>query len=205
MGAIDTLSAADQIQAVYVGYYGRAGDPGGMSYWETQYATYLSQGLGATNAIRNVALGFWVPQPETVKTYPSAASLPSTVTPPTTPAQNAAIHNFVNAVYQNCFNHGVPTGDTYWENQIEQGQVSIPNAILFIENGAIGTDATILHNKIAVADEFTKQSTAGGWGFGALPPQYAAEAHSVIAQTTATNLAAMISSVDSFFRTYHGG
>jgi hypothetical protein len=206
MGAIDTLSSADQIQAIYVGYYGRAGDPGGMSYWELQYATDLANGHDASYARSDIAQGFWLPQQETLNTYPSAAGLPSTITPPTTPAQNTAIHNFVDAVYHNIFNHGLAAGDTYWEAQIEQGKVSFPNAILFIENGAIGSDATILHNKIAVADEFTHQSTLGGWGFdNPLPPQYAAEAHSVVVQTTATNEVAMVGVVDSFFHTYHGG
>lgn len=61
----------------------------------------------------------------------------------------------VNAIYMNLFNREAePAGLTYWTTLITQGRVTAAEAALSILNGAQGTDATAVSNKLAAAKAF---------------------------------------------------
>lgn len=61
----------------------------------------------------------------------------------------------VNAIYMNLFNREAePAGLTYWTTLITQGRVTAAEAALSILNGAQGTDATSVSNKLAAATAF---------------------------------------------------
>jgi hypothetical protein len=186
MGAIDTLTASQQLEAIYIGYFGRAADSGGFTFWEGQLSTAETTGGQSPDvALTNVANSF-APQSETATLYPQLAGL----TPPlsaSSPVDVAAVTNFVNAVYMNVFNHPVPLGDTFWIDQILSNTTPLGVAVLGIENGAIGVDATTLQNKIAVAGSFTSQTSAAGLGQAPIPTSYLQEAHTVVAATTSDN------------------
>jgi S-layer protein len=181
-GAIDTLTSSEQLEAIYVGYFGRGADSGGFSFWEQQYATHVAKGDDSDHILTDIANSF-AKQPETNALYPQLAGL----TPPfniNSTAQVTAITSFVNSVYENLFGHGLAAGDDYWVDQILNNITPIGTAILGIANGAIGVDVTTIHNKIAVAESFTDQTSEAGLGFGSPTTGYLQEAASVVASTT---------------------
>src|SRR5262245_52141373 len=76
----------NQVSSLYVGYFGRAGDPNGESYW-------IGQLNAGTVTLSQIAASFSV-QPEATAKYPYLAN-PNIGDPGT----------FVDQVYQNMFNH----------------------------------------------------------------------------------------------------
>ncbi len=141
-------NAEAQIQALYVGYFGRAGDPAGMNYWLSQYDAGMS--------IAAIAASFSV-QTEATNLYPFLKN----------PLVDDAAHDnaaaFINSVFEDLFNRGEnaivdPTGFAYWLARVV-GAASNPQAIgQIIEDiisGATGVDNTTLQNKVTVGDFFT--------------------------------------------------
>ena len=108
-------------------------------------------------ALTNIANSF-APQPETIAIYPFL----STPTPNySNPTVQAGLTTFIGNVYENLFDRaGDGGGVAYWTGQIESGAVGLGAAVLAIANGAIGSDAIILQNKITVAVDFTNLTTA---------------------------------------------
>src|SRR5208282_1887091 len=183
MGAIDTLTPDQQLEAIYVGYCGRAADSGGFAYWEQQFVAAIGAGESDDQAITTIANEFGPPQAETLNTYPQLLKVTQPLSP-NSASDVAAVTTFVNAVYENVFNRPLAAGDTYWVDQILNNQVTIGEAVLYIENGAIGADATTLQNKIEVAEYFTQQGASESLGFQPLSKSYLAEASSVVLNTT---------------------
>jgi hypothetical protein len=169
-GIISTLTASQQIELVYVGYFNRSGDSAGFFYWGNEYSTDLSHGQTATQALNQIANEF-KPQAETLALYPFLA----TSNPPTNPSEPgwaswvANVNTLVQNVYTNLFDRAADSaGLTYWTNQIATGAVPLGEAILAIANGATdsasGNDATLLTNKVTAALDFTSQTGAAGLG-----------------------------------------
>lgn len=141
-------NAESQIEALYVGYFGRAGDPSGVEYWLGRFAAGMS--------IAAIAASFSV-QTEATNLYPFLAN----------PLIDDAAHDnaaaFINSVFEDLFNRAEnslvdPTGFAYWLARVV-GAASNPQAIgQIIEDiisGATGVDNTTLQNKVTVADFFT--------------------------------------------------
>ena len=112
-GAISRIGqdAVDDIIALYVAYFNRAPDAGGLQFWANAYQNGLS--------IEGMAAAF-VDQPETRALYPSGTS-------------DAA---FVAAVYLNVLGR-VPdgTGLTFWAGALQSGAVSRDGFILELLRG----------------------------------------------------------------------
>ncbi len=71
----------------------------------------------------------------------------------------------------------------YWVSQITEGAVELGAAALAIANGATGTDANELLNKIAVALDFTIRTASAGLGVTPpLPAAFAAAAVAVLSK-----------------------
>lgn len=165
MGAIDGLSPGLQIEAVYVGYFGRGADSGGLAYWELGL-------LNNTNTLSGIAASFFV-QVETIALYQFAADYNNGVRTFT----NAEIEAFISAVYQLAFNRAPDTaGLAYWTANL-QANLGNPNSvgafIVDVLNGAQnipgGTqDSTTINNKITVAGDFSTRT--GNAGRGTAPP-----------------------------------
>ena len=155
--SLDSLSVAQQTELIYIGYFNRSADAGGFNFWEGQDATAQAGGQSASVALTNIANSF-APQPETIAIYPFL----STPTPNySNPTVQAGLTTFIGNVYENLFDRaGDSGGVAYWTGQIESGAVGLGAAVLAIANGAIGSDAIILQNKITVAVDFTNLTTA---------------------------------------------
>ncbi len=102
-------------------------------------------------------------------------------------------------MYENLFGHAAdPAGSAYWVSQITGGTVGLGAAALAIANGATGSDATELRNKIAVAQDFTTRTTAAGLGVSSVPATLIAAARAVLEGVDGTSLndASVITGMD---------
>jgi hypothetical protein len=156
-GLIGSLSLGQQLELIYVGYFDRSADGGGLAFWENQNATAQTNGQNASVALTNIANSF-APQAETIALYPFLGNPHPNFSDPTV---QAGLTTFIENVYGSLFGHTADGGGlAYWLGQIESGAVGLGAAVLAIANGAQGADAIILQNKIAVAQDFTTLTTA---------------------------------------------
>src|ERR1700722_17731183 len=183
-GIIGSLSINQQLELIYVGYYGRAADPGGFDFWTTQDSKAQAGGQSAAVALTNIANSFTA-QPEAIALYPFLANASSLVGT-TNPVLLAGLQGLVNQIFENEFGHA-DTSNGYWAGQVVNGDVGIGALALAIANGATGTDATTITNKITVGLNFTTDTAGANLGLTSpLSPAYLAEATSVVGATTST-------------------
>jgi hypothetical protein len=138
-----------QVESLYLGYFGRSGDPMGMSYWANLVTT-------GTLTLGQVAASYSV-QVESTAKYAYLAN-PSIGDPGA----------FVDQVYQNMFNHVADAaGKAYWMQQLTEAGGKpdvVGRMILNIISGApagSADNATII-NKVDVGADFTTKVTNFG-------------------------------------------
>jgi Ca2+-binding RTX toxin-like protein len=145
--AIDTT--LDQVEALYIGYFGRAGEPDGVNYWVGQ--------LNGGYAVADMAASFSV-QDEAKAEYPFLAH-PELVTDPV---------GFINAIYMNLFERAPDQdGLDYWTEQLlgRGGDAqAIGQFIQDVISGAQGDDITTLDNKVDAASYYTNELAEAGIG-----------------------------------------
>ncbi len=172
----------NQVSSLYVGYFGRAGDPNGENYW-------IGQLNAKTITLQSIASSF-ATQPEATAKYPYLAN-PSLADPGT----------FVDQVFQNVFNHPADAaGKAYWVAQLQAagGSASAIGAmILNVISGASGADDTTIRNKTDVASDFTVKATNAGTTWNA---SAAAQSSAEIAATndTAASVTAAKAATDAY-------
>ena len=136
--AVDT----SRLQKFYIAYYGRPADPEGLAYWAASY-TKLGSEIALGAAFGNAA------QAEFAAIYGSSTSSATA---------------FINKVYNNLFGRNVDSeGLAYWQEVYTQKVVvdgKDPSAVraemvMYILDGAQGSDATIVTNKTTAAAAFT--------------------------------------------------
>jgi probable HAF family extracellular repeat protein len=168
-------SILDQTEALYVGYFGRAGDPVGVKFWTGA----LDSGLTIQSAA-----ALFAPQAESQAQYPFLAD-PLTATP-------TQIGSFINSVYQDLFNRGPDSaGLGFWQGYLTS-QLGDPQAVgAFIlnvisgaQNTAAGQDITTIINKVIVSDFFVAKFTVAGITFDASQSLSNTLAHNQIASVT---------------------
>jgi len=185
-GLLGGLDVAQQLEMIYIGYFNRAADGPGFSFWEGQNTQAQANGESASTALTNIANAF-TPQAESIALHPFLASAGGNLT---TPTAQAGLTTFIAAAYENLFDHAAdPAGAAYWLGQITGGAVGLGAAILAIANGATGTDATELQNKITVASDFTTRTSAAGLnGTGSTSASFLAAARSVLSGVDGASL-----------------
>jgi hypothetical protein len=185
-GLVFNLNTSQQVELIYIGYFNRAADGPGFNYWVGQNTQAQNGGQSASTAVTNIANGF-TPQAETLALYPFLASAGTNLS---TPAAQAGLTTFIANVYQNLFAHAADqAGAAYWLGQITSGTVSLGSAILAIANGATGTDATEIQNKLTVALDFTTRTNAAGLtGTGSSSAAFLTAAHSALSGVNGLSL-----------------
>jgi hypothetical protein len=130
MAIVATHVAA--VQELYVAYFGRPADVAGLDYWTN---VVEAQG-GSTTAVS----ASFATQPEYI-----AAFFGKT---------NAQV---VDQIYANMFARGASTTDgrSYWVDLLNKGTVGVSTIVAEVANGAKGTDATAVENKVEAATAFT--------------------------------------------------
>lgn len=156
-GSLPVQSPTSQLEALYIGWFGRAGDPQGF---ETQMESYLTQILNGSSlsaAALVISQGF-ATSPEDA-TYASLASLPTPVANPT-PEQIALTDSFIDQTFMNLFGrHAIPGEITTWQNAFFGGSVPFSALVYDIAVMAQGADVTALIGKIEAASYFTTATT----------------------------------------------
>ncbi|HEY5800043.1 MAG TPA: DUF4214 domain-containing protein, partial [Burkholderiaceae bacterium] len=119
------------LQNLYIAYFGRPADAGGLKYWEGE----LAAGKSSLTVIRSD----FGKSSEFVSQY--------------TGMNDGEI---VTRIFQNLFGRVPdPGGLTYWQNQLATKQSSLSDLVLAVGSGAQGSDATALKAKVDAAIGFT--------------------------------------------------
>ncbi len=123
----------DQVQQLYIAYFGRPADTVGQAYWADRIDA-------ANGSIASVIAGFSA-SAESVALFGTATS-----------AQK------VTAIYQNAFGRAPEAaGLAYWVAQLDSGKVSQAQASWTIQQAAGPGDASAVNNKLIAAKAFTAQ------------------------------------------------
>lgn len=182
----------DVVQHIYVGYFGRPADAGGLAF----FAQHLSN-LGAPTNIADLNTA-----------YGSNAELRSVIDGFGNSAESQALYAgdnnvFIEAVYRNLFGRPAePVGKAHWINAIGTGGMTRANAAMWIMVGAQGTDRDVINKKTAVAANFTTSLSSPE-----RQASYAGLAANVVVRdllgtvTLSTDTAAFQPSIDSAFTT----
>lgn len=149
------LTAAEQIAATYVVFFGRAADAAGHAFWVGEFNRGLpSQGPGALFA--NIASSFGI-SAEAKALYPFLANPFA--------ASDTQITSFLDSVYHNMFNRASDAaGLAYWTGQIKAtlaaGQF-VGSVLVDIISGTQkaqgGDDITTLMGKVAVSLDYVAE------------------------------------------------
>jgi hypothetical protein len=123
----------DQVQQLYIAYFGRPADPVGLAYW----AANIDASGGS---VAGIVAGF------------SASTESQVLFAGTTTAQK------VSSIYLSLFNRSPESaGLAYWVAQIDAGAVTQAQAAYQIQSSAGAGDATAVANKLTAAKAFTAQ------------------------------------------------
>ena len=121
----------DQVQKAYIAYYGRPADTTGLDYWTNQLATVNGSWTSLINAFGNSA---------------EASTLLAGLT----------TEQKVNKLYTQMFGRDADvSGLTYYSTGIASGAFTLASVAVNILNGAAGTDATTVANKLTSAKLYT--------------------------------------------------
>lgn len=143
--AVTASDYHEMVQRVYVAYFGRPADAGGLAYFADQYlkagaATNIVDvsNAYASNAHVRALIDTFGTSEESQKLYPGDSS------------------SFVNAVYRNLFNREAEAaGLAYWAGNLDAGRLTRAQTALAIMGGAQGSDITLVDMKSKVAADFT--------------------------------------------------
>jgi hypothetical protein len=189
-----TGDPVSQIETIYIGYFGRAGDPDGTNFWTND----LLNGGSTVQFMTGIAASYSV-QPESLAQYPFLANPLGA----TTSGAGNQLDQFINSVYQNLFGRAADGTDTsgglgFWRGQIlnvlaTHDPTALANELgSFIlqvaygaQNTAVSQDQTVLANKVTVADFLTQAFAAHNIKFGNDGSAADQFAHTNIASVTA--------------------
>ncbi|NHZ79103.1 DUF4214 domain-containing protein [Massilia sp. CCM 8695] len=196
------LEYDDVVQALYVAYFGRAADSGGLSAFQSQLGglhaplTFSAVTAAyATDSGLHSLIDSFGSSPESAALYPGATSA------------------FVTAVFQNIFGRApAANGLSFWTNAIDNAGLSRANASLSIMAGALENtstqgvlDAKLVNNKITIASDFTLAIDNPAELNGYVGINAAATVRSMLASVTAnTDIAAFQATIASTLATLTG-
>lgn len=121
---------ANQVQSLYVAYFGRPAEPAGLTYWTSQ-----------TDATVDQVSAAFAQQTEYTSTYGGL-----------TRSQT------VSQLYQNLFGRTAAADElNYW---INSGDITVDRMALALVNGATGTDRLLLDSKVQYASSLTSNASS---------------------------------------------
>lgn len=133
------------VQQIYVAYFGRPADVGGLAW----HANVLLAAKAPTDIAGIVAA------------YGTNAALKAEIDSFGTSAESAALYSgdngqFIDALYRNLFGRAPDqAGKDYWVNTLNKNLMTRASAAIQLLGGAQSTDATIISNKTTAASTFT--------------------------------------------------
>ncbi|HEY8025943.1 MAG TPA: DUF4214 domain-containing protein [Burkholderiaceae bacterium] len=192
------------VQGLYVSYFGRPADPGGLENFERALLNLnaptdirqLRNAAAANPAIEALIAGFGN-SPESARLYGDFGATNST----------ANTEAFVKAVFQNVVNRPPqPAGLIFWGDAIAGGRLSRGDAALAIMTAALVNqttqglaDAHLIGNRLSVAAYFTDQVAQQNKTNAYSGSAAAGNGHAVLAAVTAaTDVASYDNSVQAY-------
>lgn len=147
-----------QIEALYVGYFGRAADPSGMDYWMKSALTDLLQLESLSSAMRGISAAF-ASSPENA---PYSALATQTLDP-TNQQQVELVNSYIEQTYLNLFNREPDAGgQEFWSEQLFSGAVPFGEFVYVIASSAAAADRAVLASKLDAATYFTENMVNAG-------------------------------------------
>jgi len=159
-GDIDILQ---DVAEVYVGYFGRAPDPVGLSFWAGQFETGLDEGRQRGRILEDISESFRLGG-EAQALFPFLAPANAAS------ADRAAVEGFVADVFDNLFNRTPDAaGLAFWADTIEarlDAGINLGDIIVDIASGAQDTedfrDARTIANKATAARFYAERFAEAG-------------------------------------------
>ncbi len=130
-----TQDSINSVQQMYVAYYGRPGDPGGINFWAEKFdsSTNLDAVLDSFGNSQEYSDNFGSLDNETL----------------------------VNGLFQQMYNRDAdPEGLSFYVGRLESGAATLASIAKQIADGSQESDQDSLNNKISVANSFTEQLEA---------------------------------------------
>jgi hypothetical protein len=125
----------DTVQKVYIGYYQRPADPGGLLYWAAR--------LDSTNGNLDAIIEAYANSAESQALYGTISS--------------GSISKVVNSIYMALFNRPAETGGlNFYVNGYNSGSFTAATIMLNILDGAQNQDLQSVNNKLIAANLFTR-------------------------------------------------
>ena len=178
-GALPVQSPTLQLEAMFVGWFGRAA---AASEFETDMQTVLTDVLGGSSvgqAILDISESFATSPAEAP--YAELASLVTPVTP--TPQQSALADSFIDQTFNNLFGRSADDAEkTTWRDAFFDGEVPFSALVYDIAQTAVDADATAENSKIDAAAYFT--TAVDQAHHVATPTEMQAAVSGVVDQTT---------------------
>ena len=140
-----SVNFEDQVQEVYIAYYGRPGDPGGIGFWAGRLAED-SEGISAI-----------------VDSFGNSAEFDDRFS-------SLGPTDLVNNIYQQLFGRDAdPEGLDFFVDRLDSGVSTLASIALNIADGVREgtTDASIVANKLEVANAFTSAIETQEVAYGA--------------------------------------
>jgi len=174
------------VQDLYVGYFGRPADPGGLGNFESAL-----QAAGAPTDLQSL-VGAYATNSNVRSLVDSFGSSKESQTL----YGSTSTNGFVTAIFQNVLGRApLQGGLSFWSNAIASGSVTPGNAALSIMAGAEANttaqgllDAQLIANRIAVADSFSAQVSAQNALTAYSGSAAAATARAMLAEVSATTV-----------------
>ena len=165
-GTLPTESLTGQLEALYIGWFGWAADPGSYATRMQTLLTDVLQGASVGDAALSISEEFATSPEESA--YASLASLVTPVTDPT-PGQIALANSFIDQTFTNLFGRAATDGEKLtWRTVLFDGTVPFSAMVYDIANSASGSDSTAINSKIDAAAYFTQASDRGPTGIAAV-------------------------------------
>ncbi len=192
MATAPSQAILNEIQDLYVAFYDRPADQGGLNYWAGVVQNNFSGNVGGI-------VNYFVEQPEASSFYNANYEIINTTDGFINPTY---IDQFLDQVYQNLFNRAPDSGGLqYWENVYNIYHMSAGQLVLDIIGGAQGSDITAISNKLQAANTFT---SAMGASYTSSDLGAAYSFNSIISATTASTTLSNINTsfVNNFVNEY---
>ncbi|MFI5030634.1 MAG: beta strand repeat-containing protein, partial [Reyranellales bacterium] len=165
-GTLPAQSVTGQLEALYVGWFGWAADPGSFATRMETMLTDVLQGASVDAAALAISEDFATSPEESI--YAPLASLVTPVTSPT-PEQIALANSFIDKTFTNLFGRAATDGEKLtWRTVLFDGTVPFSAMVYDIASSASGSDVTAINSKIEAAAYFTQASDRGPAGIAAV-------------------------------------
>jgi len=147
-----------QIEALYVGYFGRAADSEGLAYWSQGAVAELLEGSTLEAVMTQMAASF-AASPENAP----YASLVGVSLDPNNAGQVQLVTDFINQTYEYLFSRVADTGGfDYWYGEIFGGQLAVSDLVYEMAQSAQQNDQVVLNNKLTAALYLDQMAQAAG-------------------------------------------